>query len=147
MAAQVDSQPSSNNVPPKPRHVSSLSSSDGFPMVQIPRPLPSPGLSSLLDDSDIIDEINVDLSFPPPGTDTISNASPFEFIVGQHVFWPTKEGTVYPIQTHTSPVHDHLWLHAGEKHGIVEHIADNDYTLTSPAADFVGALPPAGKGT
>ncbi|RYG54367.1 hypothetical protein EON66_07230 [archaeon] len=43
-------------------------------------------------DSDIFDLMDIDLSFPKPGTDTRSNASPFEFKVGQHVFWATREG-------------------------------------------------------
>jgi hypothetical protein len=33
-----------------------------------------------------------DVSFPEPGEDTVSNAAGFEYVVGQDVFWATREG-------------------------------------------------------
>jgi len=97
-------------------------------------PPPPPPLGQQMNDSDgegewdeydLVDEPNVDLSFPPPGTDTRSNSAPFEFVVGQHVFWPTRDG---------------------ESHGVVEAVAVTDTVLTSPARAFVGPVPKAGKG-
>jgi hypothetical protein len=85
----------------------------------------SDGEGAEWDAFDLVDEPNVDLSFPPPGTDTRSNAAPFEFTVGQHVFWPTRDG---------------------ELHGVVESVAVTDTVLSSPARAFVGPMPRAGKG-